>query len=78
MKRDENHLKMRSKVKQLLDNSFSDEEISKGLNLEIGTRYLQGTVRWYRFCLSKEKIVLIGMRAAGLILIRKGLFASFL
>ncbi len=51
MKKDELHVKMRSKVKELIEEGFSDEEIAEELGLEIGTRYLERTVRWYCFCL---------------------------
>ena len=55
MRRDEQHVKMRTMVETLVEEGFSDEVISQKLNLQIGERYLSGTVRWYRFCIAAKQ-----------------------
>ena len=50
MNKDKNHIEIRSKVEQLLKEGFSIEEIANKLNLPIGTRYTQGSAKWYKCC----------------------------
>lgn len=51
MKKDEEHIKMRTRVKELIDEEKTDEEIAKILNLAVGAPYTRGAVRWYKRCL---------------------------
>lgn len=50
-----NHIEMRSKVEQLLKEGFSIEEIANKLNLPIGTRYIRGSAKWYKYCVIAKR-----------------------
>ncbi len=49
------HVKMRSKVKELLAEGLSIEEIAEKLSLKVGSRYERKTVLWYAYCLIAQK-----------------------
>ncbi len=51
MKKDEEHVRIRTEVEGLVKAGLSDEYIAKKLDLEIGMRYKRKTVRWYKYCL---------------------------
>ncbi len=55
MNKDKNHIEIRSKVEQFLSEGFSIEEIANKLNLPIGTRYAQGSAKWYKYCMISKR-----------------------
>ena len=55
MKRDNKHIEIRNRVENLLLNGLSIEEISKELMLPLGSRYIKGSVKWYRYCIRSRE-----------------------
>lgn len=55
MKKDLKHLDIRDKVENFLSDGLSIEEIAKKLNLPLGTRYIKGTAKWYKYCITAKK-----------------------
>ena len=53
--KDRKHIEMRNKVEFLLKEGRSIDEIAKELNIPIGTRYIKGSAKWYRFCAVARK-----------------------
>ncbi|MFH1592366.1 MAG: hypothetical protein ABIB47_03290 [Candidatus Woesearchaeota archaeon] len=50
-KKEPNHIEMRNKVESFLKKGFSMERIAERLSVPIGTKWIKGSVRWYRSCL---------------------------
>lgn len=60
--KDKFHIKRRGLVESLLNKGFSIEEIAKNLGIPVGTRFLKGSAKWYRYCLrakENQKIAII-------------------
>lgn len=55
MNNNKNHIEMRNKVEQSLKEGFSIEEIANKLNLLIGTRYVRGSAKWYKYCVITKR-----------------------
>jgi len=55
MKRDNKHVEIRNKVENLLSKGFSVEEISRKLSIPFGTRYIQGSAKWYIYCIKAKE-----------------------
>ncbi|MBU1974856.1 MAG: hypothetical protein KKG59_00455 [Nanoarchaeota archaeon] len=55
MKKNEKHVEMRNIVNNYVDKGVSVDEISRILNVPIGTRYVRGSVKWYIFCYQAQK-----------------------
>lgn len=51
MKEDKNHIEIRSKIEILLNEGIFIEEIANKLDLDLGTRYIRGSAKWYRYCI---------------------------
>jgi len=55
MNKDKEHIRIRTEVENLMTSGHSIEDIATRLNLPLGTRYLKGSAKWYRYCI-KAKI----------------------
>ncbi len=55
MNKDKKHIQIRNKIEELMDKGLSIEKIAKKLNLELGTRFIKGTVKWYRYCVRAKQ-----------------------
>ncbi|MEK6913292.1 MAG: hypothetical protein AABW47_01320 [Nanoarchaeota archaeon] len=55
MKKDNKHVEIRDKIENLLSNNYSLESISKELNLPLGTRFVNGSVKWYIYCIKAKE-----------------------
>ncbi|MFH0831298.1 MAG: hypothetical protein V1886_00305 [archaeon] len=49
--KDKLHLEIRDEVETCLKNGLSIEEIAKKLSIPIGTRYIKGSAKWYKYCI---------------------------
>lgn len=53
--KDEQHNELRDYVKELISRGLTDQDIAEILELELGTRYIKYSVKWYKYCvLAKE------------------------
>jgi hypothetical protein len=52
---DANHIKKREEVRKLINEGFSIENIAKKLSIPLGTRYIQGSAKWYVFCIKVKE-----------------------
>lgn len=55
MNKDQNHIKIREQIEELLNSGTSIDEISNKLNLPIGDFRKKGSVKWYHFCIIAKK-----------------------
>ena len=55
MKKDFNHIKIRDKIKCLLNKNKPIEEIARELKLPIGSRYIKKSAKWYYYCLIAKR-----------------------
>lgn len=55
MKKDEKHIRTRSKVEDLLNNGLTIEEMGHKLKLPIGSRYTKGSAKWYKYCVIAKR-----------------------
>lgn len=55
MKKEMKHIEARNKVKALIDLGFSLEDISKKMNIPVGSRFIKKTVKWYRYCIRAKE-----------------------
>jgi len=55
MQNDENHIKIRENIEQLLNAGISIEEVSQQLKLPLGSRYIKNSAKWYRFCIVAKR-----------------------
>jgi len=49
------HEGIRNKIENLLNGGFSIKKIANQLQLPIGTRYVKGSIKWYRYCIAAKK-----------------------
>ena len=54
MKKDENHIRIRDSISTDLKKGLSEEEIAKKHSIQLGSRYLKGTLKWYIFCINSK------------------------
>ena len=50
------HIETRNRIRKLLKEGFSDEEIAEKLGLKLGLSYIKQSVRWYKFCIVAKKL----------------------
>jgi hypothetical protein len=55
MRKDKEHIEIRNKVEELLSNQHSIKEISRKLNLPIGSRFIKRSVKWYIYCIKAKE-----------------------
>ncbi len=51
MKKDKVHIEIRNKIESLLKKGISIEKISKTFSIPLGTRYVRGSAKWFRYCI---------------------------
>jgi len=49
------HIEIRNKVEHLMGTGFSIEEIAQKLNLPLGTRFLEKSAKWYKYCVVAKR-----------------------
>lgn len=55
MNKDQNHIKNRGKIEELINSGISIEEIAIKLKIPLGTRFVKNSAKWYRFCIIAKK-----------------------
>jgi len=55
MKLDKNHLELRNKIEELMDEGFSIGKIAHKLKLPLGTRYIKKSAKWYKYCVIAKR-----------------------
>ncbi len=55
MKKDENHIKIRTEVESLLASDYSIQDIADKLKLSVGSRFVKGSAKWYKYCIVAKK-----------------------
>lgn len=53
--KDKVHLDTRDKVEQLLNSSKSIDLIAKEIGLPLGSRFVKGSAKWYKFCVIAKR-----------------------
>jgi len=53
--KDEEHIKIRDKVENYLKNSLSINEIAEKLSIPLGSRFIKGSAKWYKFCVRAKE-----------------------
>jgi hypothetical protein len=51
----EEHIKVRNKIQDLMNLGFSIEDIAQKLSLPLGTRFMNGSAKWYGYCIKAKE-----------------------
>ncbi len=53
--KDEQHNEMRNYVEELMNKSLTDQDIADVLGIEIGSRFIKYSSKWYKYCVLAKK-----------------------